>query len=228
MNDAPFLSLTNIRAGYEGSEVLTGLSIEVNPGEVVALLGRNGMGKSTTVSVIAGTLGRNSGDIRIAGQDVSSSRPSTRYAAGLRVVRQDQPVFGQLSVTENLGLVGCRGTARAAAIFPFLANRGRQAAGTLSGGEQKLLAIARTAVEPGRLWVLDEPTEGLQPANVDRCAGLISEAAQRGIAVLLVEQHLEMAMSISARWYLLEKGQVVDSGRTTPESEAAIARHMAI
>jgi ABC-type branched-subunit amino acid transport system ATPase component len=228
MGGPPRLSLSDVHAGYNGSEVLTGLSLTVAPGEVVALLGRNGMGKSTTVAAIAGLLRLSGGCVTIDGRDMSASAPSTRYDAGLRVVRQDHPVFSGLSVAENLSLVGCRDTAAAAEVFAFLSRRNRQTAGTLSGGEQKMLALARTVVEPGRLWVLDEPTEGLQPGNVDRCASLICEAAEGGVSVLLVEQHLDMAMSIASRYYLLEKGRAVDSGAVTAGSQAAISEHMIV
>lgn len=228
MTEEPALRLADVRAGYAGSAVLFGIDVTVAPGEVVALLGRNGVGKSTTVGVIAGTLRATAGSVSLNGRDVSRATPSARYAAGLRVVRQDQPTFGDLTVAENLRLVGCADPARAAEVFGALSGRERQLAGTLSGGEQKLLALARTAVAPGRCWILDEPTEGLQSANIDHCGELISDAAFRGVAVLLVEQHLDMALRVASRWYLLERGLVIDGGPVTADTHDAVSRRLSI
>lgn len=225
----PALELTGIRAGYGGAEVLHGVDFTVAAGEVVTLLGRNGTGKSTTVSTIMGSLRPSGGRIALWGRDMTASSAPSRFASGLRTVRQTQPVFGGMTVRENLALVGCKDVRRAADVFAFLAGRSRQAAGTLSGGEQKMLALARTAVEPGRLWVLDEPTEGLQPANVDRCADLITTVArEREVAVLLVEQHLDMALQASSRWYVLDRGVVVEQGKSAPDSRAVIERHLTV
>jgi ABC-type branched-subunit amino acid transport system ATPase component len=222
------LTVEALRAGYGGSEVLTGLDCVVNAGEVVALLGRNGMGKSTAVAAIAGVLPITAGTVTIGGSDRSSASPAARYTAGLRTVRQSQPTFAGLSVAENLALVGCRDVGLAAEHFAFLSGRGRQPTGTLSGGEQKMLALARTAVDPGRLWVLDEPTEGLQPANVDRCGQLITDAARRGVGVLLVEQHLALALRVATRWHILERGAVVDGGAVGSETTAQIRKHLTL
>jgi len=221
------IRVARLKAGYEGSEVLTGFDCQVGAGEVVALLGRNGMGKSTAVSAIAGTLRVTEGTVELGGRDVTEQSPSARYRTGLRVVRQTQPVFAGLSIAENLALVGSN-LDRASACFGFLAGRGRQVAGTLSGGEQKMLALARVASDPGTMWVLDEPTEGLQPANVDRCAELISDAARRGVAVLLVEQHLTMALAVASRWLVIERGRVIDQGDVTPGAELAVRQHLTI
>lgn len=222
------LEVRDLRAGYDGSQVLTGFSCAVSTGEVVALLGRNGMGKSTAVAAIAGTLPSTSGSVWIEDRGVTRRQPASRYSTGLRTIRQTQPVFAGLSILENLALVGCKNIQLAADYFGFLTGRGRQAAGTLSGGEQKMLAMARVAADPGSVWALDEPTEGLQPANVDRCAQIISDAARNGVAVLLVEQHLAMALKISKRWAVLERGRVVEEGVVTDDSKTTIQRRMTI
>lgn len=222
------LRLAEVCAGYGGSQVLSSVSLHVAPGEIVALVGRNGVGKSTAAATIAGTLPLSAGAVLLGATDVSSRRPSARYAAGLRVIRQDQPVLAGLTVAENLALVGCRDVGRAAHSFGFLTGRGGQLAGTLSGGEKKMLALARTALAPGSVWVVDEPTEGLQPGNVGKCAELLVQAAARGAAVLLVEQHLDMALAVSSRWYLMEKGRVVDEGTVSPDTRELIAGRLAV
>ncbi|MSW97242.1 MAG: ATP-binding cassette domain-containing protein, partial [Actinobacteria bacterium] len=188
------LNVSGLVAGYAGARIVTGLDLVIEPGEVVALLGRNGAGKSTAVAAITGTLPTMGGTVAIGDIDVTKAQPSRRFQLGMRTVRQDQPILRDLTVVENLRMVGASKEA-AAEGFSFLAERASQRAGTLSGGEQKMLAVARTAANPGSLWILDEPSEGLQPKNVDRCAQLIREASARGVGVLLVEQHLGMALT---------------------------------
>ena len=221
------LRIEGLRTGYAGSVVVDGLSLTIAPGEVVAMLGRNGVGKSTAASAISGTLDAIGGSVSIDGRDVTGSRPSHRYGLGLRVMRQDRPVIGDLSVADNLRPVGAS-VADAAALFPFLEGRGGQKAGTLSGGEQKMLAIARQALDPGRYWVLDEPTEGLQPKNVDRVRDIIRGAATEDVGVLLIEQHLTMALAVADRWCLVEKGQIVGFGAIDDETYETIASSLAI
>ena len=143
-------------------------------------------------------------------------------------MRQDRAVFAEMTVLENLRLAGLRGTAAVEGLFPFLAGRGAQIAGTLSGGERKMLVAARTLMAPGRLCVLDEPTEGLQPSNVDVLAEAIVRVAGSGSGIVLVEQHLDMALSIAHRWCLLEKGCVVDHGDVTADTLHRAARQLAI
>ncbi len=221
------LRVEGLTAGYSGSVVVDGISLEVQPGEVVALLGRNGVGKSTAVAAIAGTIPAAAGSIRIGDNDASGRTPSRRFQLGLRTMRQDRPVIGALSVRENLALVGAD-VAYAVELFPFLSEKLPQLAGTLSGGEQKMLALARQAANPGDVWILDEPTEGLQPSNVDRCSEIIRIAARKGRAVLLVEQHLAMALGTADRWYLMEKGAVKQSGKVDDSTFDTVARELAI
>jgi len=221
------LVIKGLVAGYEGARIVSGLDLEIGPGEVVALLGRNGAGKSTAVAAIGGVLPAMEGTVSINGTDVTRVAPSRHYRHGLRIVRQDQPIIRDLTVSENLRLVGTT-TSAASLAFPFLVDRASQKASTLSGGEQKMLAVARDATVPGSLWILDEPTEGLQPMNVNRCAQLIREAANRGIGVLLVEQHLGMAMTVATRWLVMEKGSVVDEGDVNPNTYDAVSRRLAI
>ena len=153
------------------------------------------------------------GVVSLAGRDVTGWPGSRRRGRGLRVVAQDRPVLGELTVAENLRLAGIRDLEEPAKLFPFLRGRERQRAGTLSGGEQKMLAIARTIAAPGTVCVFDEPTEGLQPANVARFADAVRHIAAAGAGVLLAEQHLDMALDVADRWYLMEKGQIAEEGQ---------------
>jgi branched-chain amino acid transport system ATP-binding protein len=205
------LAVQGLVAGYAGARIVDGLDLDIMPGEVVALLGRNGAGKSTAVSAITGTLASMAGTVLI--EDVN--------------VTKAQPILRDLTVAENLRLVESSKEA-AAESFPFLAERSSQRAGTLSGGEQKMLAVARTAANPGKLWILDEPSEGLQPMNVDRCAQLIKEAAARGVGVLLVEQHIGMALAVADRWLVMETGAVIDQGKVTAKTFETVSRRLAV
>ena len=223
----PLLDVQGLVAGYAGARIVTGLDLAIEPGEVVALLGRNGAGKSTAVAAITGTLSAMAGSIAIGGADVTKAAPSRRFQLGMRTVRQDQPILRDLTVAENLRLVGASKEA-AAEGFPFLAERSTQRAGTLSGGEQKMLAVARAAANPGLLWILDEPSEGLQPKNVDRCAQLIREAAARGVGVLLVEQHIGMALNVADRWLVMETGAVIDHGEVSATTHETVSRRLAV
>jgi branched-chain amino acid transport system ATP-binding protein len=221
------LAVQGLVAGYAGARIVDGLDLDIMPGEVVALLGRNGAGKSTAVSAITGTLTSMAGTVLIEDVNVTKAQPSRRFQLGMRAVRQDQPILRDLTVAENLRLVETSKEA-AAESFPFLAERSSQRAGTLSGGEQKMLAVARSAANPGKLWILDEPSEGLQPMNVDRCAQLIREAAARGVGVLLVEQHIGMALAVADRWLVMETGAVIDQGKVTAKTFETVSRRLAV
>jgi ABC-type branched-subunit amino acid transport system ATPase component len=222
------LEIRDLSAGYGGSAVLHGITLAVEPGEIVAVLGRNGVGKSTLVSAIAGVLPVMGGTILLDGVNVTKRPPSYRYRHGLRVMRQDQPVFAELTVDDNLRLSGIDGTAGVSKLFPFLADRGNQITGTLSGGERKMLAAARSLHDPGRICVLDEPTEGLQPSNVDRLAEAIRARTSTGPSILLIEQHLDMALSVADRWLLVEKGRILDQGDVTEDTIDQTARQLAL
>lgn len=221
------LSVHGLVAGYAGARIVNDLDLVIMPGEVVALLGRNGAGKSTAVSAITGTLTSMAGTVVIGDINVTKTQPSQRFQLGMRTVRQDQPILRDLTVAENLRLVESSKEV-AAESFPFLAERSAQRAGTLSGGEQKMLAVARTAANPGKLWILDEPSEGLQPMNVNRCAQLIKEAASRGVGVLLVEQHIGMALEVADRWIVMETGVVIDQGEVTANTFETVSRRLAV
>lgn len=221
------LEVVSLSAGYAGAAVIRDIDCSVALGEVVAVVGRNGVGKSTLVSAVSGTLRAMSGSVTVGGADVTGRPPSRRHARGLRVVRQDRPVFAELTVEENLRLSGATVAAIQSGPFEFLRTRRGQVTGTLSGGEQKMLAITRTLTDAGVICVFDEPTEGLQPSNIHRFADAVRRLATSGVGVLLVEQHLDMALSVADRWHVMEKGRIVDSGGVDDQAAVRIAERMA-
>jgi urea transport system ATP-binding protein len=222
------LKTRGLEAGYSGSRVLQGLELDVAAGEVVALLGRNGVGKSTAAETIGGVLPALAGSVELDGEDVTKMGTARRYTRGLRVMRQVQPAFPQLTVRDNFRLGRGVDPLAATATFAFLTGRDRQLAGTLSGGEQKMLALARLAHSGGRVWVLDEPTEGLQPSNAELCRQLVADAAAQGTAVLLVEQNIAMALSVATRWVVIERGRVVERGDVDAHSRERVLSLLAV
>lgn len=213
------LTIEGLTAGYEASAaVLCDLSLSVGPGEIVALMGRNGMGKSTLLKAIMGHLPIGAGRIRFEGRTVSGLRPFEISNLGIGYVPQGREIFAEFTVEENLllGVLGKRG--RPAVVpeallgrFPILAERRRQRAGSLSGGEQQQLAIARALIGAPRLLLLDEPSEGIQPSIVDEIAAILDAvAAESGLTILLVEQNLELVLRLAGRCLFMENGEMVD------------------
>jgi branched-chain amino acid transport system ATP-binding protein len=212
------LQVEDIHTYYGKSHILHGISLEVGSGEVVGLLGRNGVGKSTTLKAIAGLVHPSAGRVTFDG------RPIVRLAAhrvarlGIAYVPEDRRIFRLLTVGENLrtgldrhGVGKARKQAlldKAYAFFPVLAERRNQAGGTLSGGEQQMLAIARAMMLEPKIILLDEPTEGLMPRMVSQIRQIIDILRQAGVAVLLVEQNVPLTLEASQRIYLIEKGVV--------------------
>jgi branched-chain amino acid transport system ATP-binding protein len=220
------LSVSGLRAGYGPVNVLEGIDIEVNEGEIVVILGANGAGKTTTMRAISGTIPR-SGSIALNGQDIAKSKPEAIVKAGIAQVPQGRGTFPELSVEDNLK-VGAyvRGDGLDAdlerwfAQFPRLAERRTQRAGSLSGGEQQMLAIARALMSRPKLLLCDEPSLGLAPLITKDLFGVIARLnAEEGLSVLLVEQNANLALKIAHRVYLLETGRIVASG-TAAELEA--------
>jgi branched-chain amino acid transport system ATP-binding protein len=212
------LTLDGVHTFYAKSHILHGVSLEVRPGEVVGLLGRNGVGKSTTLKTIMGLARASEGRIAFEGRDIMGL-PSYRLARiGIGYVPEDRRIFRLLSVLENLrtGLDRPQVTAerREALLdkvyrsFPILAERRHQAGGTLSGGEQQMLAIARAMMLEPRIILLDEPTEGLMPRMVSQIREIIEVLHKEGVAILLVEQNVPMTLAVSDRVYIMEKGVV--------------------
>ena len=214
------LSLANVEVHYGGIRALKGVSLEVAAGELVALIGANGAGKTTTLRAIAG-LARASGAIAFNGLSLSG-RPSHAIArAGIALVPEGRGVFAQLTVDENLAMGAYSRSDRAAiardrehvlALFPRLAERLTQTAGTLSGGEQQMLAIGRALLSRPRLLLLDEPSMGLAPVMVERIFEVIRRVSAEGVTILLVEQNAHLALEVASRAYVLENGAVALTG----------------
>ncbi len=214
------LEIAGLRAGYGHVNVLHELDLSVDDGEIVVVLGANGAGKTTTIRAISGTIPR-SGSIMFAGHPITASSADRIVRAGIAQVPQGRGTFPELSVLDNLriGAYTRRDGGTAADIdrwfetFPRLAERREQRAGSLSGGEQQMLAIARALMSRPKLLLCDEPSQGLAPIIVEEMFTIIdSLSTQENIAVLLVEQNANLAMEIAQRVYLLETGRIVGSG----------------
>ncbi len=214
------LTIEQLRGGYDGVEVLRGVSLSVEEGEIVALLGSNGAGKTTLNNTLCGIVRRWSGRVHFDGHDLSKAHYRDVVKAGLIQVPEGRKVFPNLSVHENLVLGSfARGGARRASnmermftIFPRLKERLTQLAGTMSGGEQQMLAIARGLMAEPRLLILDEPSLGLSPLLVEEMFALIGQLNRDGLAVLLVEQNVAQSLEIAHRACVLENGEVRFTG----------------
>ncbi|MEJ5988685.1 ABC transporter ATP-binding protein [Ramlibacter sp. PS3R-8] len=218
--NAPLLSVRGLRSGYGAVEVLRGIDLDVAPGEIVALLGSNGAGKSTFNQTVSGLVATRAGSIRFDGRDTSHAHYRDIVGAGLIHVPEGRRIFPNLSVLENLEL-GSFARARANrsvnlervfAIFPRLKERTGQLAGTMSGGEQQMLAIGRGLMGEPRLLILDEPSLGLSPLLVEELFGLIAQLHAENLSILLVEQNVAQSLEIAQRAYVMENGAIQFSG----------------
>ena len=213
------LEVSGVECGYAGGKVLNGVSMQVARGEIVALIGRNGVGKTTLMRALIGLVPLSAGSIVLNGDEIGGTRPYARSRHGVGYVPQGRDVFATLSVRENLQVGGQSNRARfpemldkVVGYFPVLGTRFQQKAGTLSGGEQQQLAIARALIGLPKILLLDEPSEGIQPSIVD----LIGETLKRiteetGIGVLLVEQNMSMVESVATRCCVMDKGRIVST-----------------
>ena len=217
---APLLLLDDIAVSYGKRRALDGVSLRVEPGEIVTLLGANGSGKSTTLRAISGLVRPARGRIVYDGRDLARVAPDAIVAAGIGHVPEGREIFPEFSVLENL-LVGGHTVERGAVeerlesawtLFPTLRQRSRQRAGTLSGGEQQMLAIARALMSRPRLLLLDEPSLGLAPLLARDIFRVIQQVNRDGVTVLLVEQNARRALTLAARGYVLETGRVAVAG----------------
>jgi branched-chain amino acid transport system ATP-binding protein len=216
----PLLAISGLRAGYGATEILRGIDLTVGPGEIVAVLGSNGTGKSTLNRTISGVMRASHGTIRFDGAAIERERPAVIVARGLIHVPEGRRIFPNLTVRENLDLGAYRrarprreqNRRRVFSIFPRLAERQGQSAGTLSGGEQQMLAIGRGLMAEPRLLILDEPSLGLSPLLVEELFALIKSIHAEGIAVLLVEQNVVQSLEVAERAYILDNGVFVLQG----------------
>ena len=222
------LKLANVHAYYGKSHVLHGVHFEVRPGEIVALLGRNGSGRSTTVKTIMGLVD-GTGSIGWRGEEMLGKKAFQIAHAGIGYVPENRDIFPKLTVHQNLMLGEKRGSKREGRwsyddmyrLFPRLAERQHTEAGVLSGGEQQMLTLCRTLMGDPELIMIDEPTEGLAPKIVELVAGYLRELKRRGMSVLLVEQKLTIALQVADRCLVMGHGQIVFSG--TPDELRADA-----
>ena len=217
----PLLELDGLAVSYGGIQAVKGIDIAVANGELVCLIGANGAGKTTTLKGICGLLPVKAGTIRYDGEDITGHRPYTLVRRGLALVPEGRGVFGALTIEENLAMgayirhdhAAIRDDVeRAFTLFPRLRERRRQTAGTLSGGEQQMLAIARAIMSRPRLLLLDEPSMGLAPLMVQKVFETILAVAREGVTILLVEQNAKLALEVSHRGYVMEAGEVTLEG----------------
>jgi branched-chain amino acid transport system ATP-binding protein len=217
---APALELADISSGYGEALVIRDVAFSLQSGEIFALLGKNGMGKSTLLKTVMGFLPLAKGTIRVAGDDIGGLPPYRIARKRVAYSPQEQALFQDLSVADNLRL-GLADDShfdedleRIGVFFPFLPERLRQRAGTLSGGEQKMLLVARALIARPRLMLVDEISEGLQPSIVQRLAEVLrAERAASQVAILLVEQNVRFAGAVADRYAVLKRGEIVDTGR---------------
>ena len=215
----PILKVENLNVYYGSIHAVKGISFEVNQGEIVTLIGANGAGKSTTLNTITGLLRSRTGSVTFLGETLGKVPPHKVVSKGLALVPEGRRVFLQMTVEENLemGAFTRSGTAaedmeQVYTLFPRLKERRRQIAGTLSGGEQQMLAMGRALMSRPKLLMLDEPSMGLAPILVEQIFDIIRDLHQAGTTILLVEQNAQAALSVADRGYVLETGRIVTSG----------------
>ena len=227
---SPLLEVDDVHAYYGKSHILHGVTFRVDEGEIVSLLGRNGVGRSTTIKAIMGNVPPK-GSIRFKGEEIVGLKPHQTARRGLGYVPETRDIFPGLTVRQNLllgekpGDGGVRWTiADMFRVFPLLEERADTPGGVLSGGEQKMLAMCRTLMGNPDLIMIDEPTEGLSPMMVEHVGRLLEEIAKRGVAILLVEQKLTIALKISDRLYVMGHGKIVYGGTPAALRGAADVR----
>ncbi|MGH3727702.1 MAG: ABC transporter ATP-binding protein [Micromonosporaceae bacterium] len=216
------LELENVHLSYGRIEALHGINLQVDEGEIVALIGTNGAGKTSTMRAISGLHMVSQGRIRFAGEDITRRRADERVRKGLCLAPEGRGIFPGMTVLDNLDMgaysrTDRKGVAkdldRVYSLFPRLLERRRQAAGTLSGGEQQMLAIGRALMAHPKLLLLDEPSMGLAPMLIQQIFSIIVEIAEQGTPILVVEQNAQQALSRAHRAYVMETGQIVNQGR---------------
>jgi len=229
------LQIRELHAGYGATPILFGVSLDVQQGEAVALLGKNGMGKSTLMKTVMGFLKPSRGVVELDGRALTGLTPHAIARLGVGFVPENRRVFPGLTVRENLELGLSALSRRPAALraerldavfrhFPRLAERIDQPARTLSGGEQQMLAIARVMMAGAKIILMDEPTQGLAPALVRHIRDIVTELKRQGVTVLLVEQNARVALSVCDRGYIMEKGAIVFAGPSRELRESPVTR----
>lgn len=229
------LELRALVSGYGEAQIIHGVDLAVGSGEIVTILGKNGMGKSTLLRTIMGYLRRASGSVRVLGEEVLGRPPYSIARLGVAYTPQEQALFADIAVADNLRL-GLRSDVdfearfeHVCGFFPFLRNRRPQRAGTLSGGEQKMLLMARALMSRPRLMLVDEISEGLQPSVIQKLSEVLrAQRDQDGTAILLIEQNVRFALHTADRYAVLKRGEIVDAGQAGEGIEASVARQLSV
>ena len=222
------LELKDVNAYYGSAHILHGISLTIAPGERVAVLGRNGVGKTTIVNTLLSVAALRGGEVRVRGERLAKIVGHTAAACGIAVVPQGRKILPNLSIQENLQLgaalrrPGAWNLEAIYRLFPVLAERRRSPGTALSGGQQQMLAIGRALMANPDLLILDEPSEGLAPVIVDELGKVMRDLAGTGVAILLIEQHLRLVRDISERFFVISKGTVSDAGRMEDVAQEAL------
>ena len=232
----PLLSVKGLKASYDESIILRGIDMTVKPNSVVALLGRNGVGKTSLLRSIMGQMPKTEGSITFEGQSIESLRSDQRARMGLGYVPQGRDIFPNLTVQENLevsmSISGAAGRDRLDEVyelFPVVKDMLARKGGVLSGGQQQQLAIGRAILTNPKLLILDEPTEGIQPSIIDQIEDAIHMLKKRGnLSIILVEQYLDFAKAANDEFYILDRGSVVLSGQSEQLTSAVIDKHLTV
>jgi ABC-type branched-subunit amino acid transport system ATPase component len=228
------LAFHDVHALYGQARILNGVTFEVGAGERVALVGRNGVGKTTVVNTLCGVTRIDRGEVRLRGKPVADLRGYTAAKNGIAIVLQGRGILASLTVEENLKLGMATGRsgrftlARIYELFPILAERRNTSGMALSGGQQQMLAIGRALIANPDLLILDEPSEGLAPVIVDELAALLAQLGRDGIGILLIEQNVSLIHRVVERFYVLSKGAVAATGDLTNVSKEELQQHIAI
>ena len=230
------LTLSNLNAAYEGSQILRNVSLEVPERQVISLMGRNGVGKTTTLKCLVGLLKPMSGEIRLGTEPLNGLRPDQRSRLGLGYVPQGRDIFPNLTVWENLqiSLVAHAGQQasqldRVLELFPILKQMLKRKGGVLSGGQQQQLAIARALLTRPKVLLLDEPTEGIQPNIIDQIGETLVKLKHEGhMSILLVEQYLDFCLSVADRFYILDRGAVAAEGPIRDLNQGVVKQYLTV
>jgi urea transport system ATP-binding protein len=230
------LDITNLSVSYDGSQILRGVSLHAPASKVVCLMGRNGVGKSTTLKATVGLVKADQGVIKLDGEVISRMRPDVRGRKGLGYVPQGRDIFPHLTVRENLkiGLVAHGRKAngnmdRVFELFPVLKEMLDRKGGVLSGGQQQQLAIARAVLTEPKVLILDEPTEGIQPNIIDQIGDTIKLLREEGkMTILLVEQYLDFAQELADIFYIMDRGRIVAEGPIAELTDAVVKTHLMV
>ena len=230
------LSVQNLSVSYDGSRILRSVSLNVPERALVCLMGRNGVGKTTTLKAITGLVRSDEGTITLSGKNLSSEKPEQRARSGLGYVPQGRDIFPNLTVWENLKISlvvhGAKANGqvdRVLELFPVLMEMLKRKGGVLSGGQEQQLAIARALLTNPRVLILDEPTEGIQPNIIDQIGETLLKIKKEGqISILLVEQYLDFCLEVADTFYILDRGAIVVDGPIAELSEDLVRQHLTV